>query len=491
MDGKKRGKGAAAEKLRASFKSRTFRVGGYSVAAAAVVIAIAVALNLLVAQLPSTATQLDLTSTDLYTLSDQTKEIVSGMDRDTTVYWVVTSGNEDSYLEKLLERYSDLSDKITVTKVDPVVYPNFAAKYTDEQVSDNSLIVVCGDRSYYVAASDLYDYDYSNYYYDGTYTTSFDGESNLTSALDYVLSDSLPKLYILGGHGEESLSSSVQTLVKQQNFETADLSLLTVDAVPEDADAVLLYGPSTDLSEDETAKLKTYLDNGGNLLLLTGYSTAGTALPNLVSLMENYGVTSSNSLVVETDSTRYFTGYTYFLLPNEESHTITSPLISDGYYVLAPYATGITQLSDVPDNVTVTPLLTTSDGAYAKADIAEGATLEQTDGDAEGPFDIGVALEVTADSGDTGHIVWLSSSMMLDDNVDSAVSGGNSDLFVNALGWMCERESAVSIHAKSLDSASLTVSAASASVMSFITIGLLPLGALAAGIYITVRRRRG
>ena len=112
-----------------SFRSRAFRAGGYSLAAAAIVIAIAVALNLMVNALPASWTKVDLTDTGLYSLSSQTEQLTAALEEDVTVYWIVQSGSEDSTLGQLLERYESLSKHLKVVEKDPVVYPNFAQQY--------------------------------------------------------------------------------------------------------------------------------------------------------------------------------------------------------------------------------------------------------------------------------------------------------------------------------------------------------------------------
>ena len=63
--------------------------------------------------------------------------------------------------------------------------PKFTSEYTDEEVSSNSLIIVCGDRSKVVDYNNIYEssIDYNTY----SYTTSgFDGEGQITSAISYV-----------------------------------------------------------------------------------------------------------------------------------------------------------------------------------------------------------------------------------------------------------------------------------------------------------------
>jgi len=135
---------------------------------------------------------------------------------------------------------------VTLETIDPDVSPNFLQEYVSGTVYNNSLIVESGDRNTYVSYEDIYEYSYSSDY--SSYDVSFAGESSLTSAIDYVLSDTLPKLYTLTGHGEDDLSTSFQSAVEQQNIEVADLSLLTEESVPEDADCLLINGPDSDLS---------------------------------------------------------------------------------------------------------------------------------------------------------------------------------------------------------------------------------------------------
>lgn len=93
----------SAAAIKGSFRTRSFRAGGYSLAAAAVVVAIAVAINLVVGALPADWTKIDLTSTGLYSLSSQTQQMVSALEDEVTVYWIVQSGTEDDTIGELLE----------------------------------------------------------------------------------------------------------------------------------------------------------------------------------------------------------------------------------------------------------------------------------------------------------------------------------------------------------------------------------------------------
>lgn len=471
----------------ASLKSRSFRVGGYSVAATVIVLAIAVAANLFINALPTSYTKLDNTSTQLFTISQQTEQLLAGLEDDIDIYWIVQSGQEDTTLETLLQRYSSLSSRIKLSKRDPDIYPTFAQQYTSGTIYNNSLVIQCGERYRYVDYSGLYEYDYSSYSSSG-YNVSFNGESAVTSAIDYVTRDDMPKLYTLTGHGETELSSNFTAAVESGNFELETLSLLTAGAVPEDADALLICAPQSDLSQEETELIQAYLQAGGNMILISD-PPQGETLENLEALMASYGVSAAEGIVIEGDQNRYAYGSPHYLLPNIASHDITSPLVSGGYYVLLPIAQGLTVSDELPDGVSVSKLLTTSNSAFSKLAGYSMTNFEKEDGDIDGPFSLAVAI--TASTGETeAKIVWVSSAALIDDASNTRVAGGNQDMFVNCISWMCGQEDSISIRDKTLSVEYLTISSSSASMLSFIVIAVIPIGVLSAGIYVWIRRKR-
>ena len=475
--------------IAASFKTRSFRVGGYSVAATAIVLAIAVAVNIFAGALPSSVTQFDTTANQLFTISEQTENILAALDEEVTIYWIVQSGAEDSGVSTLLDRYKDLSKNIKVQKKDPDVYPTFVQQYTD-YVSNNSLVVEANGHSRYIDSEDIYVYDYYSYYYYGTEDISFCGETELTSAIDYVTSENLPKIYTLTGHGESALGSTFSDAVDKENMETEDLSLLTSEYVPDDADCVLILAPQSDISENEKTMLQEYLHNGGNVVLITDPPMNGS-LTNLEALTADYGISAANGVVVESNRNYYAWDAPYYLLPEINSHSITDSLISGGYYVLLPIAQGLTVSDVLPSNVSVTELLTTSSDAFSKAAGYNLTTYEYEEGDLNGPFALAVLATETVDDGIEGNVVWISSAAIVDDQTNSQVSGGNQDFFLNVLGYLCEpEESSLSIHAKSMTTEYLTMSSGTSAALSLIVVGLIPIAYLAVGVVIWFRRKR-
>ena len=456
------------------------RGGSYSLAMTGIVLAILVVVNIFASVLPASMTQYDISSTKLYSITSNTKVVVNAIEKDVTVYWIVQAEQEDDVLENLLAKYESLSEHIKVVKKNPDVYPTFADQYTSEEVPNNSLIVECDERSRFISFGDIYltEENMSTYSYD----TSFDGEGALTSAIDYVVSEELPQLYILEGHGEAELSPVFSEQIEKENIETTTFSLLNEASVPENADCVLIYGPTSDISPEEKDILSEYVTGGGKLMVLAGPLKEG-ALEKLYSLLADYNVEAAEGIVVESDREHYAFQAPYVLLPKIGESKITEPLIQENYYAIMPIAQGL-KVRDTSG--AVTELLTTSETAYSKTAGYDIASYEKEDGDIDGPF----ALAVSVDCENEGQIVWFASSNLLDDVYNSYSSGANLNLGMNTLSTLMGEREAVAIRSKSLNYSYLTISESTASLLKVIMIGGFPLTFLGAGIYTIVSRRR-
>lgn len=458
------------------------RGGAYSLAISAVVLAILTAVNILADALPSSLTRYDISAAKLYSITSDTKAVVNALDQDVAIYWVVQSGQEDAVVENLLGKYDSLSSRIQVVKKDPDVYPTFAAQYTSGTVRNNSLIVESGARSRYIGYDDIYLQEANLYSY--SYSTSFDGEGALTSAIRYVASEELPQLYLLEGHGERELPSTFRKQIEKENMETNALSLLTVDQVPEDADCVVIYAPASDISEKEAEMLSAYAAGGGRLLVMAG-PVEGGGLENLYGILSEYGVAAADGIVVEEDREHYAFQEPLALLPSLNSHPATDPLISAGYQPILPIARGLTAEEEL-GGVTVTELLTTSASSFSKADGYGLATYKKEEGDTDGPF----ALAVSVEAAGGGQIVWFSSSYFLEDMYNAYSSGANVDLAMNALSSLAGEEDAMAIRSKPLNYNYLTISDSAASALKTVMLGVFPLAYLGCGVWVALKRRR-
>lgn len=458
---------------------QALRGGTYSLAVTAVVLAILIAVNVFVSVLPASATKLDISASKLYSITSNTKAVVNNLTQDVTLYWVVQADKEDSVIENLLSKYDSLSDHIQVEKKNPDVYPTFAAQYTDETVPNNSIIVVSGDRSRYISYNDIYVQTSDMYAY--SYTTSFDGEGAITSAIDYVVTETLPRMYVLEGHGETELPASFADAVEKENVQTQSLSLLTEDSVPEDAACVTIYAPQSDISQEEAEMLRSYTEKGGKLLVIAG-PVKGAELTNLYSLLTDYGVEPVEGIVVESDREHYAFGYPYVLMPDMQSDNITQSLMDSRYHPIFPVSQGL----QVTDSSSVTTLLTTSDTAFSKTAGYSLTAYDKEAGDTDGPF--AVAVSIATDGG--GQIVWFSASDFLSDMYNAYSSGANVNLAMNALSSLMGEREAMAIRSKSLNYNYLTISDSVSSVLKVLLIGVFPLLYLAVGVIAVVEKRR-
>lgn len=458
---------------------QALRGGTYSLAVTAVVLAILIAVNVFVSVLPASVTKLDISASKLYSITSNTKAVVNNLTQDVTLYWVVQADKEDSVIENLLSKYDSLSDHIQVEKKNPDVYPTFAAQYTDETVPNNSVIVVSGDRSRYISYNDIYVQTSDMYAY--SYTTSFDGEGAITSAIDYVVTETLPRMYVLEGHGETELPASFADAVEKENVQTQSLSLLTEDSVPKDAACVTIYAPQSDISQEEAEMLRSYTEKGGKLLVIAG-PVKGAELTNLYSLLTDYGVEPVEGIVVESDREHYAFGYPYVLMPDMQSDNITQSLMDSRYHPIFPVSQGL----QVTDSSSVTTLLTTSDTAFSKTAGYSLTSYDKETGDTDGPF--AVAVSIATDGG--GQIVWFSASDFLSDMYNAYSSGANVNLAMNALSSLMGEREAMAIRSKSLNYNYLTISDSVSSVLKVLLIGVFPLLYLAVGVIAVVEKRR-
>ena len=466
------------------WSSKNIRKGSYSLGISVVVLAIVVVFNLVVGKLPAQYRNVDLSQTKLSAIGDTTKELVSALDQDVTIYQIVESGKENETIQKLLERYAGLSSHVKVETMDPVLHPNFVSEYTEDDLEDNSLIVVGEKRNKVIPYADMFEstVNYQTYQYE---TTGFDGEGQVTSAISYVTTDSLPIMYTITGHEEGDMTEDMKSAIEKENIEMKDLNLLTEESVPDDADCVMLFSPQNDLSEEEADKLITYMENGGKAVIITSY--LNKEMPNLQKVLNNYGIGTMEGVVLEADGQHYISGNPTYLVPNIGSSDALGDLSKANSYVLMPVAQAVEKLEDKRDTVTIESLLTTSDSAYVKTNV--NGTLEKEDGDAEGPFDVGVAATESVDNGET-KLIYLTSANLFSQQVDAMVSGNNVKLLANSVSWMCDQEQSVSIPSKSTQISYLTVTAASARMWGMVTIGLLPVLCLVLGGGIWFKRRK-
>ncbi|HIX38131.1 MAG TPA: GldG family protein, partial [Candidatus Blautia pullistercoris] len=444
--------------------------------------------NIALSFLPDSYVQEDLTANQLYSISSQSKVMLSSLEEDITIYWVVASGEEDEYVEKLLHNYEDYSSRVTVEKKDPDLNPDFTNNYTDETIYNNSVIVECGDKYRYISYQDMYETSSMSYYSMYSSADEFAGESLITSAISYCTTEELPVIHILEGHGETELTESFQEALERDNLETETLSLLNSETVPEEVSCILVNAPSTDISETERDMLLDFMERGGRVLIISG-TAEEEQLPNLKSVMENYGISVLEGVVVEENTDNYVYGNPVLLMPEMNSSDITDPLMEDNYQVVVPVSKAL-DVSEASEDVTVTSLLESSEESFLKDEGYDIETYEQEEGDVQGPLTLAALVTKDLEDDQQMQLVWIASSMMLEEAYNAYSSDANEDFILNVLEMMCEKDDSISVRSKSLTNEYLTISTADSSMIKVATMGMIPGIYLITGIVVAVRRRK-
>lgn len=478
-------------------KKRSLKLGGYSVIVTAVVIAIVIVVNLAVRLLPTRYTKYSTSTVGLYDISETSRGILSKVKDKISIYVVSDPSYTDEVTREYVAKYAGLNSNISWSTVDPAVKPGFLKEYTSESLSSQQTHLVLvnknNGRSRVIPYTDIYYQKYTQQellYYQMYYgsvpdnPTYFNIEQQLTSAVDYLTAEKLPTVYYITGHGETALDSTVTGLIGAENIDLAELPLLTKGSVPDDADAVIINAATKDFTEDEIKALEAYTAKGGNVLMTSFYNSK-LKERNLTNL---YGFAKSLGLEYK-DVKVYEGGGKFVQSPDNILPTLVdkkySSAIGNNTYLLMVQCNAITLAKTAPEGVTLTELLTTSVLGFAKTEVTEETKSEKEEGDEEGTFVLGAMAEKTVD-GKTSKLVWLASPVLLDGRSLSYYS--NISYFMAILTDLCEKESSVTINAKSLQIEALTVSEASANLWGIILIAVIPLAVLVTGFVIWNRR---
>jgi len=484
------------QKIKQMFKSVDSKRGGYSVGITVIVIAIVIVVNLIIGKLPDSAVQKDISTTNIYSVSDTTKDLLSGLTDDVKIVVLTDPQSVDARITTFLNKYASLSSHISLETVDTVLHPTALTQYN---ASDNSVVVTCDatGKSTTISFDSILLYDEMSYYYYGTKTyTSFDGEGQLTSAVNYVTSAEENTVYYTSGHGESSLSSSVTDLMTKANIKTQELNLLTVTSIPDDCNLLLMYGPTTDITSDEAKVLQTYLEGGGKVLMLLGAAKDDT--PNINTVLNEYGLNLETGYV--EDTSRCYQSHPYAIIPNlSVSGDLAGNMTSDSVLLYA--SMGMTQVDPARDTITLTTFMNSSANAALTKDDGTvlsngkyvlGAYATESVGgtsDTSTSSDASSSSDTSTDTGTTARLTVISGYALIDSNITSSFSSlGNLTLFMNTVSANFSNTKNVSIASKSLDTTYNTVS--HPGYFSLLFIFLIPLAFLIYGFVIWLRRRK-
>ena len=490
------------------FRTTGTRRGSYSVGLTVLVVAVVIVFNLIVGQIPEAFRNIDVSSTKIYEISDTTRDLLDSMDRDVDMKVLAVKDETDERITTFLSKYESLSDKIHMEWIDPVLHPS---ALTDYDTTENSIVVSCEDtgKTTTVAFGDILVMDeYSYDYYGTTSYTEFDGEGQLTSAVNYVSNDVERTVYQTTGHGEGTLSATVTDLMEKNSYTLSELNLLMTTSIPDDCDLLLMYAPVSDLSEDEAQMLTDYLGAGGKLMILLG-DTSALDLPNLAGILKTYGIQAADGYIA--DPARCYQNNPYYIFPElSVSGDLAEGLTSQ--MVLLTNTHGLTVTDPERDTIAVQSFMSSSDQSYAVTEstqeqgsyvlgVAATETISTDDGeessddssaeDSADSEDAGTEEDSSEDTEETSEsrLTVISAASLIDQAItDTFPQLDNTQLFMNAVAANFDGVQNLSIEAKSLGVEYNTVQYAGA--FSLLMIFGIPAVILIGGFVVWFRRRR-
>lgn len=468
------------EKIKKLFQTNDSKRGAFSLTMTAAVIGIVILLNLLVGFIPQKTRQIDISDTNIYEISSKSQKLLKNLDQDVTLYVLAEKDQADDRIRTFLNKYASISGKIKIQWIDPVLHPSALTKYG---VEANTIVVSSKktNRTTSVSFDDIL-ITSSSYYNTSSSASQFDGDGQLTSAVNYVTSDKEYKAYYTSGHGETALSSEVTSLLTKSRITAEELLLLTKSSIPDDCDLLIINGATSDLTNGEIKLLSNYLKKGGKIVTLLAQTDK--SMKNLYGLLEDYGLKVSSGYIA--DAERCYQGNYYYLVPNLSVSGDMASGISSGS-VLLVNSKGMTTTEPVKDSITTESFMTTSENGYAVTE------KKQT----QGTYVLGAAASETVTvknkNGkkvkEDARLTVFGSNMLIDEQITSAFSSlENLTLFTNAITENLDDANNISVSPKSLEVSYNTI--AHPGPFSILVIFVIPLALIVGGFIVWFRRRR-
>jgi ABC-type uncharacterized transport system involved in gliding motility auxiliary subunit len=467
------------------FGTRSGRYGTLAASSLLIVLGILVAVNYIGKKQDK---RWDLTTSGQFSLSDQSKNVVSKLDSPLHVTVFVQEPQFNTYRDRLKE-YEYASKQISTEYVDPDKKPSVAQQNNIQQYG--TLVFNYKGR---------------------TERTTANTEQDITNTIIKVVSGKQKKVYFTTGHGEHDPSSGerdgyqgINTALTNENYGVDKLVIAQTGKVPDDAAAVVVAGPKTDFLPAEIDALKKYLDANGKLLLMLDPpgKADGPPLSNLVALAHDWDIDVTNTIVVDASGMGRLLGAgpDTPIAASYPSHPIT-----DRFRLMTAYplARGLSIVQGGVGGHNASAVVETSPQSWGESDLKslfEGkeVSLDESKGDKPGPVVLAAAVSASKpDSTPPGQppssepkpetrVVVFGDS----DFASNGVLGiqGNRDLFMNTIGWLTQQENLISIRPKEASDRRLTLTATQQNNITWLSLLILPGAVFATGIYSWMRRR--
>ena len=386
----------------------------------AVLLAILVIVNIVFSSLEDEyGWRKDFSFNSYATTGEETAKALDTLTEEVELYLLYRSGEEDTQLLQLLNRYAVLSDKITVIETDIARNPGILTRFqgdVDTTPDADNVIVHCPATGQYklLTYSDFITQSYS--VEEGTFSLSgLAYEKKLTEAIVTVSKGSLPVIGLVQGHGEFELAdlSLLQEFLESNSYQLKEITLTEENLTG--VSLLFFAAPQKDLSEAELTLLSDYAKAGGSFMITRDYTDPLDTMPNYLSFLRSYGVKPLSGIAVaaEEDTGSYFSER-IALLPYMAQWDMTYPLTSAGMDILLmPAASAFETPGEDTSTLTCGTLLQSGEHAYVR-NFSDGVdTVEKQPGDIEGPLSLALYAERSHSSGDRSRMLALGSTSML------------------------------------------------------------------------------
>ena len=408
--------------------------------------------------------RLDLTEAGLHSLSDLSVATVERLDQDVRALGFMEKGG-DERLESLLKAYAVHGSRFSFELINVDDEPDRAAEYGIRQY--NTLVIEAGDNRQQV-----------------TELT----EKEVTNGILKAIRDRHDVVYLTAGHGEKILGAGefdfglVEARLQEIDYSVRDSLFLARSVnVPSDCAVLLIAGPQTPFLQMELDAIREYMEEGGSVLVfLDPLQESG-----LEDLLQSRGVVVGDDFVIDTSGIGSLFGldFTAPVAAKYGEHPITRK--HHGLMTFFQLVRSV-ELADVNSG---TVLVSTSAQGWAESDleVLQGKgrrTVRLDEVDRQGPVSLGVA---TGGEGSGGRLVVFGDSDFASNFYFN--QQGNGDLALNAISWLAEDESLISIRPREAGFNPIALTESQADWIFWISVIVYP--ALVALIGLVVVSRKG
>lgn len=457
----------------------------------------------------------DMTQTGRFTLSSISKSFLQSLDSDVLVVMAFTRNSGlFSEVEGMLTEYERQSnDRLRIEVLDLSRNRDRLAELKDQhgiEFNRDMLAIISDNRVKVVGAEDLVRRSA-----DGR-VSEFSGEEILTSTLLEVAEAQQKKVYLLSGNRvvDElmAIGQQLTDLAVIQNLRVETLVLGTANAIPTDAEAIVIAGPDVDLNARELELIEDYWENRSGSLLVMLNPAAST--PNLSAFVRKRGIAPQDDRIlsvanipglVSTGQIRDVPITFLAVRPGQPGTEITRELFGLAATMInQTQSLKVFQDDDLlaADGIKVAPLIVADQRFWGETEYRDDIVAASENQDNTGLLYTAAAAEKTPSSvipsaGDEtaadasqkpSRLVVISNDLVLDPSGNTQKP--NADFVMNSLNWLIDRSEMIGISPRKPTAYSLSITPGQFGLLQTLAIIIMPVAALALGGVIWFLRRR-